>query len=66
MAEPKCPECAISGVENIVSKASSEQSRRKEAWFYVVYCKGCGHVYDVMTKHVFTQTKPGYFVLPNK
>ena len=66
MAEPKCPDCAATGMDKIVSKESGERSRRKEAWFYVVHCNECGHVYNVITKHVFSQSKPGHFVLPNK
>jgi len=53
MAEPKCPQCGVSGIEKIVSQASKEKSRENTPWFFVVHCDDCGHVYDVFTKHVF-------------
>ncbi len=66
VAQPTCPECSVSGIEHVVSKDSVEHSRRREAWFYVVYCSECGHVYGVFSKHVFTQSKPVQFVMPGK
>ena len=38
------------------SKESLERSRSRDPWFVVVYCDNCGHVYDVVAKHVFTQS----------
>ena len=67
MAEPTCPGCSCRGVEHIVSKESAEKSRQREAWFHVVYCDQCGHVYDILNKHVFMQqAKPIRFVMPDK
>ena len=66
MTEPTCPSCSCGGVEHIVSKESSEQSRQREAWFYIIFCDQCGYVYNVIAKHVFTkQLKPISFVMPN-
>ena len=66
MADPKCPECGITGIEHIVSRDSTEHSRRREPWFYVAYCDNCGHIYGVFPKHVFTQGKPVQFVMPGR
>jgi len=41
-------------VDHIVSKESKEKSKTKQPWFLVIYCEGCGHVYDVLAKHVFS------------
>ncbi len=61
---PRCPACDIVGVEHIVSTPSKERSRVKQPWFYVVHCAACGHVYNTITKHNFTQTVTPNFVLP--
>ncbi len=63
-AAPKCPACGIQGVEYIVSTPSKERSRVKQPWFYIVHCAACGHVYNTITKHTFTQTVTPNFVLP--
>lgn len=55
-AEPKCPACGEIGIDNIVSRESLMQSRTREPWFFVIHCAACGHVYNVITKHVFAQT----------
>lgn len=65
MAEPKCPECSVQGVEHIVSRESVERSRNRQPWFLVIHCAACGHVYDVVAKHVFSQPVPPRLVLPD-
>ncbi|WP_313469779.1 transcriptional regulator [Lysinibacillus sp.] len=50
MAEPKCPECGVVGLQNIVSEGSEEKSKGGDDWFDVVYCSECGHVYGVFNK----------------
>ncbi len=62
--EPRCPGCDVRGIEHIVSKESSERSRNRQPWFHVIHCNQCGHVYNVLTKHVFTQATVPRFVLP--
>jgi hypothetical protein len=52
MAEPKCPECNVQGIENIVSQDSKEKTNNGDMWFNVVYCQDCGYVYGVFAKHV--------------
>lgn len=64
MAEPTCPKCGMSGIEHIVSKESVERSKTKQPWYLVVYCDGCGHVYDVIAKHVFSQPVTPKLTLP--
>ncbi len=64
MADPKCPECGTEGIEHIVSKDSVERSRTQTPWFVVIHCNACGHVYDVIAKHVFEAKAPIRFVLP--
>lgn len=64
MAEPTCPKCAATGIDNIVSKESAERSRTKQPWYLVVYCAECGHVYDVLAKHVFSQPVTPRLTLP--
>ena len=63
MAEPKCPSCAVEGVQHFASKESLEKSRLKDPWFIVVYCDNCGHVYEVLAKHVFTQAASARLVV---
>ncbi|MEM7219089.1 MAG: transcriptional regulator [Pseudomonadota bacterium] len=63
-AEPRCPGCDISGIEHIVSRESVERARNRLPWFHVVHCATCGHVYGVLTKHVFNQAATPRFVLP--
>ena len=62
---PTCPKCGASGIDHFVSKESTTRSRYREPWFFVVYCDQCGHVYDVIAKHVFAQTATRV-VLPNE
>jgi len=59
MAEPKCPECSVEGIEHIVSKDSSEKARDNRAWFQVAYCDNCGHIYGVFNKHTMTHPTGG-------
>ena len=63
-AQPRCPDCGISGIEHIVSRESHERSRSRQPWFLVVHCAACGHVYDIVTKHVFSQAVTPRLVLP--
>ena len=63
-SEPKCPDCGAMGIEHIVSRESVERSRTRQPWFHVIHCDACGHVYNVLTKHVFTVTAPPRFTLP--
>lgn len=52
---PKCPECEVRGIEYIVSEDSREKHKGGDiAWFDVVFCEECGHVYGVFTKTVVT------------
>lgn len=52
LGKPKCPQCGIIGIEHIGSQSSQEQHRSGDAWFEVVFCTDCGHVYGVLTKYV--------------
>jgi len=49
--DPKCPSCAVIGIDHIISrKGGSGGSRGKHfvlAPFNVIFCDGCGHVYGV-------------------
>lgn len=65
MAEPRCPNCDAEGVEHIVSKDSQEKSKTKQPWFVVIYCDVCGHVYDVLAKHVFSVPVTPKLTLPS-
>ena len=60
MAEQKCPTCNEQGIENPLSM-SRAQKLRDSPWFYIVYCKVCGHVYGVFAKDVFTITPSAPF-----
>ena len=64
MAEPRCPNCDVVGVEHIISKDSQEKSKTKQPWFVVIYCDACGHVYDVLAKHVFSVPVTPKLTLP--
>lgn len=50
LAEPKCPSCDIQGLKHIVSSDSLEESKGGDAWFNIVHCNECGHVYGVFNK----------------
>ena len=49
--EPKCPSCAVVGIEHIVSRKGGSGSARGKhfvlAPFNIVLCNACGHVYGV-------------------
>jgi|GEM_PF-908315 len=64
VAEPKCPDCGIQGLGEVVSTPSKERSRAKQPWFYIVHCANCGHVYNTIAKHSFSQAVTPNFVLP--
>ena len=64
MAEPKCPACGVQGMDHIVSRESHERSRTRHPWFLVIHCDACGHVYDVVAKHVFMQSVTPKLTLP--
>lgn len=63
-SEPRCPDCGVTGMEHIVSRESVERSKARQPWFHVIHCDACGHVYDVISKHVFTIEAPPRFTLP--
>ncbi|WP_100488291.1 transcriptional regulator [Sporolactobacillus pectinivorans] len=52
MAEPKCPECGIVGMDHIVSEKSIQSSPIGDPWFNVAFCDQCGHIYGVFAKTV--------------
>ena len=62
-AQPVCPECKTNGIEHIISTRSVQNSRNSDPWFFVIHCDRCGHVYNVIAKHVFSQVDTR-FVLP--
>ena len=64
VAEPKCPDCGMQGAAHIVSTDSEERSKTKQPWFVIIHCDACGHVYDVVAKHVFNLPVTPKFVLP--
>lgn len=51
MAEPKCPDCGVKGLEHIVSEDSDEKSESGTAWFNIAFCDECGHVYGVFNNY---------------
>ena len=65
MAEPKCPNCNIAGIEHFKSKDSLERAKNGSPWFIVVYCNECGYVHQTLTKHVFTTSTASPFVMPS-
>ncbi len=52
--EPKCPKCEVSGRDHMKDQESLQKSKGGNAWFEIVYCGNCGHVYGVFPKHVLT------------
>ena len=54
-AEPRCPSCGVVGIEHFASRESKQRSRSQDPWFFVIYCDKCGHVYNVLAKHVFSE-----------
>lgn len=65
MAEPKCPNCSIEGVQHFKSKESLERAKNGTPWFILVYCDGCGHVHQILSKHVFTTSTSSPFIMPS-
>ena len=65
MADPKCPGCGVEGVDHIISKDSKEKSKTRQPWFVVIHCDACGHVYNVLAKHVFSVPVAPKLTLPN-
>jgi len=65
MADPRCPDCGVTGITHIVSKESTERSKTKQPWFLIVHCDACGHVYGVLAKHTFSQPVSPKLTLPN-
>jgi uncharacterized Zn finger protein len=53
MAEPKCPDCGVVGLKKVVSTESAQQSKDDDAWFEIVLCDDCGHVYGVFAKQIY-------------
>jgi len=51
-------------MSHIVSKESEERSKTKQPWFLLIHCDRCGHIYDVVAKHVFSMPVPPRLVLP--
>ncbi|MEM1230676.1 MAG: transcriptional regulator [Pseudomonadota bacterium] len=64
-AAPRCPSCDLQGIEHIVSSEGRERARDRKPWFIVVHCNGCGHVYNVLAKHVFAQNTAPRLTLPD-
>ncbi|MDH1697809.1 hypothetical protein N5I05_04480 [Acinetobacter johnsonii] len=54
IAEPKCPDCRVQGLQFIVSSESKQASKGGDAWFEVVHCSQCGHTYGVFAKVVLS------------
>lgn len=49
--EPKCPSCAVVGIDHLISRKGRSASARGKhfvlAPFNVVLCNACGHVYGI-------------------
>jgi hypothetical protein len=63
MAEQQCPTCHEKGMDKSLSMSRAQQ-HRDSPWFYVVYCKACGHVDGVFATDVFTITPRASFSIP--
>jgi len=48
--QPKCGDCHVVGLEYIVEQESVQTSKAGDAWFNIVHCSKCGHVYGVFNK----------------
>ena len=60
MSEPKCPSCEIVGTKYLVFQESEAQSNGGDAWFNIVHCSECGHVYGVFAKTVLKPSMPNF------
>lgn len=65
MAEPKCPECGAQGIDKIVSKESRQKNGVGDAWFDIVHCENCGHVYGVFAKRIISGASMPKMSMPN-
>jgi curved DNA-binding protein CbpA len=49
--EPRCPKCAVMGMEHVVSRKSGSGPARGKQFiaspFQIIFCDQCGHVYGV-------------------
>lgn len=66
MAEPKCPDCGLQGIDHIVSVSSIERAKNGVPWFNVAHCDGCGHVYGIFAKSVLTPNIGPRLVVPER
>ncbi|HHZ87677.1 MAG TPA: transcriptional regulator [Chromatiales bacterium] len=66
MADPKCPDCGVQGIDKIVSSDSIERSKRRTPWFHVAHCSECGYVYGIFSKHMLGASNGPQFVLPDR
>ena len=58
-AEPKCPSCGVEGLDKIDFAWSNQRQPPQgqgAAYFKVVYCGDCGHVYGVLNETVKLET----------
>ena len=65
MAKPKCPSCNVEGIEKIISQDSTEKNGAGDAWFHVVHCSDCGHVYGVFAKRIINGASTPRMSIPN-
>jgi len=63
-AQPKCPDCQAAGLDNIVSAESKEKNGAGDAWFNIVYCQKCGHIYGIFSKYIITNASMPRMTLP--
>jgi len=63
MAEQKCLTCHEKGMEHRLSMSRGQQLC-ESPWFYVVYCKACGHVDGVFAQDGFPRKPRASFSIP--
>ena len=63
MTERQYHICHEKGMDNILSMSRAQQLI-SSPWFYVVYCKACGHVDGVFAQDVFTITPSASCSIP--
>jgi hypothetical protein len=51
-AVPHSPVCRTAGFDKIVSVDSDQKNHNGDAWFAIVHCAECGHIYGVFAKQV--------------
>jgi len=64
MADPKCPDCKISGTKHITSTHSDQKTSNGYSYFHIAHCSECGHIHGIYTKTIPAPYNPPHISFP--